>query len=789
MKTLSHFLIFLALLTLAACSATSYVKRGDRLTKSGRYALAQPNYEKAYKKFKDKKEKAAVAMKNAKSFEQINLPRKAAIWYRKAIMNQDTFPEAVLALAYAEVKCNRLEEAKENFWEYEDLVKDIDTLSLSDTILKRIEKWEEFPGRYKVAYLKQFNSAASDFAPVYMGQDTNVVVFTSNRKVKDRPKKDGVTGAYYTNIYESHYSNEIVRKSRKKKGRKKRKKGASKSRVIVTEKYQWSKAKSINDTINSELNDGAACFSSDGQMMFFTSTRRINKNHQGTKIYAIQNNGGNWGEAALQQIVADSISVAHPSLSEDGSLLYFVSDMPGGYGGNDIWVCKNEGGNWGAPRNLGRPINSSADELYPFIRDNGSLYFASDRKGGIGGLDIYKAQRNASAAWEVENMKYPINSSADDFAIHFQAGNEKGMFTSSRRKGNDDIYRFDYVPLRFALKGKVVNDNNTKNVENFSVHVVSSDGEQVDVKGNSEGKFEVELKPDLEYIVMVSAEGYLNGKHLMNTLGLKKSRNFKTTIRMKPIEQPIELPNIFYDFGSHELREESKEALNGLVETLNDNPKITIELGSHSDFVGSEEVNKEISQKRAQSVVDYLIDHGIYWDRLIAQGYGESKPRQIDSTLAAQYNFLKIGDVLTEKKISTLSKDNREIANQINRRTEFKVISTNYKPGPNSKKRPTGDQMGNTLVKDLNKIQGAFYTIQLGMFRKSVQPKVLKNFKIVFKAPANAAMDRYTIGFFDDLTEAKKELQKIKRKGIKAIIIAYRNGKKITFAEAKKLMK
>ena len=301
MKTLSHFLIFLALLALAACSAKSYVKRGDRLTKSGRYALAQPNYEKAYKKFKEKEEKAKVAMKNAKSFEEINKPRKAATWYRRAIMNQDTFPEAVLGLAYAEVKCNRLEKAKENFWEYEDLIKDIDTLSFTDSILKRIEHWEEYPGRYKVAPLKQFNSAASDFAPVYMGQDTNVVVFTSNRKMKERPKKDGVTGDYYTNVYESHYSNEIVRKSRSKKGKKKKKKGSSKSKVIVTETYQWSKAKNIGDTINSELHDGSTCFSSDGQTLFFTSTRRINKNHQGTKIYTIQNNNGNWGAATLQK--------------------------------------------------------------------------------------------------------------------------------------------------------------------------------------------------------------------------------------------------------------------------------------------------------------------------------------------------------------------------------------------------------------------------------------------------------------------------------------------------------
>jgi peptidoglycan-associated lipoprotein len=574
-----------------------------------------------------------------------------------------------------------------------------------------------------------------------------------------------------------------VRKSRKKRGRK------NKSRKVITDTYQWSKPDGVGDTLNSDWNDGAACFSSDGATLFFTSSRKINKNHQGTKIFAVQRNDGQWGRAELIQVVPDSLSVAHPSISEDGSILYFVSDMPGGYGGNDIWMVKKSGSGWSEPQNLGRPINSTDNELFPHIRDNGALYFASDRKEGMGGLDIYKAEKSPEGVWKVDNMKYPINSTADDFAIHFQYQQEKGMFASSRKKGGDDIYRFDYVPLQFSFLGKVINAETKEPVETARVHVVSTDGEQKNDIVSETGDFLLQLEPELEYIVMVLAKGYLNGKKQLSTLGLNVSRNFKSVIELKPIEKPIELPNIFYDFGSWELREASQTALNALVETLNDNPKVTIELGSHTDFVGSDKTNQALSQKRAQSVVDYLIEKGIYWDRLIAHGYGEAEPRQINKEIAEQYDFLNEKDVLTEKMIAKLNSEQKEIANQLNRRTEFKVLSTNYKPGPNSKIKPGADanQLGNTLIKDLNKVKGVFYTIQLGAYSNKTLPTVIQDFKVVFRAPIDSKTNRFTTGIFDDLKEAQTELKNINRSGIKAFVIAYYNGKKINFAEAKKM--
>ncbi|PKQ60875.1 hypothetical protein BZG02_17925 [Labilibaculum filiforme] len=785
MKLFSNICILIIIGVLFSCSSQSYVNRGDKMVESGRYYYAQDLYEKAYKKSKDKEAKADIAYKAASCFDQVNEVRKATSWYRKAILNRDTFSNAVLNLAYAEVKNGKMEEAEENFWEYLDLKPEAKVDNDPSLILKRISTWEEYPGRYKVEILNDFNSSSSDFCPIYMGKDTNVIFFSSTRKLKDKPKKDGVTGDYYSNIFESHYSNEVIRKSKKRKGKE------ATSRKVVVDTYQWSKARGVGDTINTEWNEGAACFSADADVLYFTSSQKVTKDNLGTKIFVVQREDEGWGRVAQLDLVPDSLTVGHPAISDDGTILYFVSDMPGGYGGNDIWMAKKSGNSWSKPQNLGRPINSPNNELFPFIKSNGDLFFASDRKDGMGGLDIYQAKREETGVWKVENMKYPINSTADDFAITFQFDQEKGMFTSSRKNGNDDIYRFDYVPLQFAFVGKIVDSETNEPIENASIHIVSSDGEQMDSKLTDEGQFNIELNPELEYIVMISAEGYLNGKEQVSTLGIKNSRNFKSIIGLKPIEKPIELPNIFYDFGSWQLREESKTALDGLVETLNDNPKITIELGSHTDYIGSETTNRDISQKRAQSVVDYLIEKGIYWDRLIAHGYGESKPQIVNAGKAKEFEFLTEGDVLNESFISKLKEKEKDEANQLNRRTDFIVLSTDYIPGPNSKVKPGSDtnQIGNTLIKELSEIKGVFYTIQIGAFNKNTIPPIIQKYKVVFRGIIDSSTVRYTTGIFDDLDEAKAEASKISETGINAFVIAYNKGKKITFAEAKKMKK
>lgn len=780
MRFIARVALFLLSIFFLSCSSLSYVSKGDKILKSGRYFQASKMYDKAYTKEKNKKKKAEIAYKQANCFDKINEPQKAAIWYRKSILKGDSLPEIFKKLAYAELKNNNFEKAEEYFSNYLKLVKTEKDFENETLVLEQLHSLENAQGKYKVSILKEFSSYASDFSPIYMGSDTSVVFFTSNRKVEKKQKKDDVTGKYYSNIFESKYSNEIIRKYGKKR--------KQKTRKVITDTYGWRKATKLGDTINTTRNEGAACFSSDGKQFYFTSSRKLGKNNRGTKIFSAQKKGETWGQVSLLDLVPDTISVGHPSISEDGSVLYFVSDMLGGFGGNDIWMSKKEGSNWSKPQNLGEAVNSEADELFPFIRNDGRLYFSSDRAGGMGGLDIYEARQTSFGSWELNCMEAPINSNADDFSIHFRPNQESGMFASSRNKGNDDIYRFDYQELRFVLRGKVIHSNSKAPISQANISLVSSNGEQIDAKTDEQGNFEFSLKPDLEYIAMFSKEDFLNGKECVNTANLRQGESFIRTVALKPVEKPIELPNVFYEFGKWDLKEEAKTALNNLIETLNDNPKITVELRSHTDFLGSQSANRELSQKRAQEVVDYLTKNGIYWDRLLARGYGESQPRVVDKQIAEKYHFLQENQSLTEANILKMNKEQKEIANQLNRRTEFKVLSTNYVPGPNSKVKPNSlNQIGNTLIKDLSKVKGVFYTVQIAEVNENTPPPVVQNFSFVFRLKIGKTKNLYTTGIFDDLEEAKLEAEKIKKKGIKASLIACYKGKKISFSEAEKL--
>jgi peptidoglycan-associated lipoprotein len=372
-------------------------------------------------------------------------------------------------------------------------------------------------------------------------------------------------------------------------------------------------------------------------------------------------------------------------VSPDGLTLFFVSDISGGFGRKDIYKVtrSQQGETWGKPENLGPDINTPGDELFPFLREDGSLYFASDGHIGMGGLDIFKANQQPDGSWVVQNMKSPVNSFADDFGISFEKGNEKGIFSSTRKgRGNDELYSFELPPLRFNVTGLVKDEKAGTPVSSAVVQLIASDGSNLQAETGETGDFKFALKQDVDYIFLASKRGYLNGKERETTKGQEKSRDFMVTILLTATDSPIELPNIFYDFGKWDLRPESMVSLDKLVETLTDptlNPNITIELMSHTDSRDTEEYNLDLSQKRAQSVVQYLIQKGVEADRLSAKGYGESSPKVVDSVIAGPYQFLKEGTVLTEAYINSLGSDEqKEIAHQINRRTEFRVLRTDY---------------------------------------------------------------------------------------------------------------
>jgi peptidoglycan-associated lipoprotein len=447
------------------------------------------------------------------------------------------------------------------------------------------------------------------------------------------------------------------------------------------QKQKWDKPKLLeeNELINTTVDEGAATLSGMGDQMIFTRCLYDKSKDLGAELYSANQSKGEWSEPTKIELVGDSLSAGQPSLSADGTTLYFVSDRPGGYGGKDIWMATGKGGSFEKPVNMGPEINTPGDEMFPVIRDNGELYFSSNYLPGIGGLDIFKAVKDEKGKWKVENMRAPINSPGDDFGMCFIKGDvEKGMF-SSNRKGSksDDIYSFYLPPKIFSASGEVSNKETNQKIDGAMVRIIGTDGTNLKVRADG-GRFQYKLKPETEYVFAAFRDGFLIDKAKASTVGLTDSKDFHFQFKLSPTDEPIKVNNINYAFGSYDITQESKLALDTLVQLLIVNPTIKIELMAHTDFVGSDQFNSELSQKRAQAVVDYLISKGINAQRLVAKGYGETWPKKVTKEIAKQYDFLKKGDELNEAFIMKLPPDQQEIAKMLDRRTEFRVLSNDF---------------------------------------------------------------------------------------------------------------
>jgi peptidoglycan-associated lipoprotein len=638
---------------------SSYGQKNAKLRKAneefaaGHYSTAADMLRKAYSSVKNKDEQAVILFKIGECYRQIAVPVRAESWYAKAINKGYQDPKVYLYLAEAKKMNQKYAEAKEEFKKYREKVPDDrrgeDGIKSCDWALK----WMESGNGYLVENMKFFNSRQADFSPVYASDDYNTVYFTSSREAATGKSINAVTGESFTDIFVSKLDRKNV----------------------------WSQPVPVDGDINSEFDEGMCSFPSDYRTIYFTRCKNSKNKAQGCQILSSQLVSGAWSKARVIDIANDSTVVAHPAISPDDLTLYFVSDMPGGRGGKDIWrvVRASAADNWGSPENLGADINTEGDEMFPYVHADGTLYFSSNGHIGMGGLDIFKA-KNDEGRWIVENMGYPINTYADDFGITFQNEEEQGFFSSNRTmRGDDDIYIFTLPPLHFTLTGLVVDEKNNKPLTGASVKIISSDGITNEMPVGNDGTFKTNMKANTDFVFIASRKGYLNGKERETTKGVDRSKDFKITIPLASIENPIELTNILYDFAKWDLRPESMVALDKLVEVLNDNPHITIELGSHTDSRGTAEDNQLLSQRRAQSVVDYLIEKGIAADRLTPKGYGESQPKTVDEQLAKQYSFLRQGTKLTEEYINTLRNENdQETAHQQNRRTDFRVLRTDY---------------------------------------------------------------------------------------------------------------
>ncbi len=623
---------------------------------AGEYMVALDLFKDAYNKVGDRDVKNELIFLIAECYRITNQPDKAELRYKQAIQRE--YPNPIIYLRYADALRmeEEYDEAMEHYRRYIELVPDDPRGQEGITSCEMAKGWLANPTSYEVENMKYFNSRQSDFNPYYAAEDYSVVYFTSSRDGSSGNDIHGGTGEDFTDIFQSR----------------------------MDRKGKWSVPIALDENINTEFEDGTPVLNEDYSTMYFTRCKANKNANYGCQIYVSNRMGETWSKAEPIQIADDSVVIAHPALTPDELTMYFISDMPGGIGGKDIWKVtrENTGADWSKPENM-EALNTVDDEMFPFVHSDGTLYFSSNGRIGMGGLDIYMATEQEDGTWSIENMKPPINSSADDFGIVFEKEMERGYFSSTRKgRGNDEIYMFALPPLKFNIIGEVRDDKSNELLDNTTIKAIGSDGITVETTTAEDGAFRFMMKPNTDYVFVASREGYLNGKQRETTKGQDKSTDFRTTIYLSNILETIELSNsnVFYDFAKWDLRPEAMVSLDKLIETLNDNPTITIELMAHTDSRDSEEFNLELSQKRAQSVVDYLIERGIDPARLSAKGYGESMPKTITVRIHESYPYFPEGAVLDEDFINSLPSSRQEEAHQLNRRTEFRVMRTDYKP-------------------------------------------------------------------------------------------------------------
>ena len=677
------FALCASLCVLSSCSIQQRVKRADKKFAIGEYYTAADLYKSCYSRLsmkKDRQLKGYTAYKQGECYRILNNTRavncyQSALRCKYHLQDSTIFLNCGLALQYQ----GKYKDAAKSYELYLEKHPDNYVAQAGKYACNKIEEWKKQTSRYKISEAKEFNQRrTSNFAPMFVGSKGDALMFTSNRQEKQKGTKklkrpSNVTGQQLFQLYQTR----------------KNAAGEWSDISLADGLYGAADNEQENDTTGGKASGtaelGVCCFSRDGRTMYFTYSKPINGKDLGAKIYRSERASGEWGEAQEVKLFADSsITVGHPALNATGDTLYFVSDAPGGEGGKDIWRAELDGGEWVNAQPLGKGINTAADEMFPYLHEDGSLYFASNGHPGYGGLDIYKAMRDTTrkdtVIWELYNMGAPFNGTGDDFGVTFDGNSQNGFFSSNRgdKKGMDKIYRFWLPEMEFFVEG-VVNDEQGNPLSDAKLRIVGSDGTNSKVNARRDGSYKIKLKKDVKYVMLATARGHLNAKEQCDTKGLKDSKTYTKNFALSPVSRPVKMENVFYEFGRWELTKASEEELDRLVKLLNDNPNITIELSAHTDMKGNEEFNQELSQKRAQSCCDYLIKHGIESERLTPVGYGKSKPVIADKALHDKYSFIPQEQVLDEAFILKLPEKQQEICNQINRRTEFKVVKTTYK--------------------------------------------------------------------------------------------------------------
>ena len=639
----------LAPVLLSGCRSAK-LSDADEQYARGEYHAAMLTYKKIYNKLtrrEERQQRGVVAFRLGECYRHLNMAANASGAYRNAL--RYNYPDS-MALLYLAQSQHMEGKYKEAIKSYEQFLEKAPKNVLARDGLRGSQNAARIkanPTRYKVAAAKLFNSRRADFCPMFFDAAHDVLYFTSSTEKSKGTAKSEVTGTKNSDIYFS----------------KKNEKGV------------WQRPEAVDGELNTDFDEGITSFSPDGTTMYLAKARREENASTSVEIFTSQRSEAKWSAPVKLEITADTLSAyGDPAVSPDGNWLYFSSDMPGGQGGKDLWRI-NLKERVGSLENLGDVINTPGDERFPYVRSDSVLYFSSNGHAGMGGLDIYRATLTPSGGWNVENMGWPMNSSYDDFGITFGDG-ESGFFSSNRNdaRGYDHIYSFVKPELKITISGYVL-DRDEEPVPNAVIRIVGDDGSNQKAIGKTDGTFQFNLQRGVKYVMMAGAKGYMNGKQEFVSDMAEEDAEYAVDFILAAMTKPQVIENIFYDFDKAALRPESKTALDSMVMILKDNPQIVIEMASHTDRWGNDNYNLKLSDRRAQSVVDYLIAAGIDPSRLRPKGYGETRPKTVTKRIARLYPQFKEGDVLNEEYIEKLEKPDQDAADQINRRTEFQVIS------------------------------------------------------------------------------------------------------------------
>ena len=652
------FITLLLSIAAVACSSEKAIRKGDKFAAIMEYHEAAKEYKKAYRQIspKERPKRAEVAWKMGECYRKGNSAVFAAAAYQNAVRYGYPDSTALLYLADALLEKGDYKASEKNYRAFLEKAQDNRMAQIGLQSAMQSAEWKKNPNRYIVKKSKELNGQRSDYCPAYVGEDTTMIVTTTTRKEATGDELSGITGQKHADIFMTK----------------------------LDEKGKWQKSEKIESDVNSEFEDGACAFTPDGKVMYFT--RCVTDPHypRYAAIYKSSRSDASWGKPEQVVITRDTLSLyAHPAVSPDGEWLYFTSNMAGGCGGLDLWrfYIGPSRAMEGIIENLGPMINTDGDEQFPSFGPKGELFFSSDGYPGMGGLDIFCATLSNDTLWNVTNMGAPLNSNGDDFGMTFAPGLYRGFFSSNRgdARGWDHIYSFFLPETVHMLRGWIYEKDGYELPEGV-IYMIGDDGTNSSFGVMKDGSYSVRVTPGVKYVLLGTCKGYLNSMQELTADSVEENREYQLDFELASITKPVLIDNIFYEYDKATLTAESTASLNELVKLLELNPNVTIELGSHCDFRGSDNYNQRLSQARAESVVEYLTAAGVEKERLTAAGYGEESPKVVTKKLSEKHTFLKEGDLLTEEFIDALdTEEQKEVCHALNRRTEFQVLRTTYK--------------------------------------------------------------------------------------------------------------